>query len=123
VDNLTAPKGLRPNGHGGLKWSNGKPCYNIPPSIYSKLLANGAADDSIGDGIAYLRLFMREGNATWYISALHKSTLDCGTVVWEAYGRFGDGTGYVFLNDICEIVSPHLERDLHWTPKPLTEIK
>lgn len=75
--------------------------------------------DGKGDqAIVYLHYFT--GSMDWYITER-----DTSTEQFQAFGLadFGDGgeLGYI---SIAELLQSHdVEIDLHWTPKPLAEVK
>jgi hypothetical protein len=80
--------------------------------------------------VAYLHYFAG-GQANWYITEKDKGCPDDedyggpgGPPQQQAFGLadlFGDGgeLGYI---SIAEILANRGELDLHWTPKPLSEI-
>ena len=73
------------------------------------------------DAIVYLHYF--GGSADWWITEK-----DMEAEQHQAFGYadlFGDGQcaelGYISLVEVCDLSG--VELDLHWTPKPLREIK
>ena len=80
-----------------------------------------ALDDESQPAIARIKLFDPTGSWTWYISAYDPETrLALGLV-----DGFEKEMGYI---DMAELVAFRgrfglpIERDLYWTPKPLTSI-
>jgi len=78
------------------------------------------ATNDDGDGIARVKLFDPTGSWTWYISEYDPETR-------TAYGRvhgFADEYGAIYMPELVEYRGRFglpIERDLHWTPRPLAE--
>lgn len=74
--------------------------------------------DGLGDqSIAYLHYF--SGDSDWYI--IEKDMED---EQHQAFGYADAGygeLGYISLVELCK--HPSVELDLHWTPKPLSQIR
>ena len=70
--------------------------------------------------VALVKLFDPTGSWTWYIAAYDPETR-------QAYGLvhgFDDEYGYISMAELVDIRGQFglpIERDLHWTPKPLSE--
>ena len=83
---------------------------NMPP------LAQG--DD--GDGIARVKLFDPTGSWTWYLSEYDPESR-------RAFGRVhgqDDELGYIYMPELVDYRGQFglpIERDLYWTPRPLSE--
>lgn len=94
-----------------------RPCYRyIRASDHVPPLANGD-----GDGIARVKLFNPAGAGTWYLSEYDPETRRAFGVANIQEREYG----YI---DMAELVAYRdsrfglpIERDLHWTPRPLAE--
>ena len=87
------------------------------PSLYSQ--------EEVKDPICKLKYFL--GGWTWYVLEAEKQEND-----WLFFGKVvspfePDGElGYFSLRELEEVRGPFnlkVERDLYWTPKPLSECK
>jgi len=115
--------------------------HTIPCDIWAKLVANAEAQDQpglhrggAGDGLAHLKLFTPDGNATWYLSEVREvgayEGQPEGTVNYQLFGLCDLGLGfpelgYVSLTELMELKGPMglaVERDLCWTPTPLKDL-
>jgi len=73
-----------------------------------------------GDGIARVKLFDPTGSWTWYLSEYDPESR-------TAFGRvFGqdDEYGNIYMPELVDYRGQFglpIERDLHWTPRPLSE--
>ncbi len=75
-----------------------------------------------GNAVARIKLFNPTGNETWYIAEYDPETREAfgAADIWEFE------LGYISME---ELVNFHgrfnlpIERDLHWTPRPLSECK
>jgi hypothetical protein len=85
------------------------------------------AQEKVADPIVYLKFFNPCGAATWYITEGTQEGDD-----WRFFGLcdlYGDGgeLGNVMLSELESIRTKpfglKIERDLHWTPCPLSQIK
>ena len=73
-----------------------------------------------GDAIAIVKFFTPDSNWTWYATEYDGEDLFFGLV----YG-FEKEMGYFSLEELENATGPmglHIERDIHFTPKPLKEI-
>lgn len=75
-----------------------------------------------GDGVARIKLFNPTGAGTWYLSEYDPETR-------QAFGLAdlgcGAELGYISMEELVEFRGRFglpIERDLYWTPKPLSEI-
>lgn len=79
------------------------------------------------DAIVYVKFFNPCGAATWYITEGSQEGDDF--IMFGLCDLFGDGgeLGNVSLNELTSIrTKPSglgIERDLHWVPKPLKEVR
>jgi hypothetical protein len=94
----------------------------MPPEIAAKLPPLYANEEQGEEAIAYLKLFTPWSRWTWYGSEFDAVERLCfGVVV-----GFERELGYFSLVELEEIRGPgglRIERDLHWTPKPLKECR
>jgi len=78
------------------------------------------AEGDDGDGIARIKLFDPTGSWTWYLSEYDPETRRAFGLVHGFEAEYG----YI---DMAELVAFRgrfglpIERDLHWTPRPLAE--
>jgi len=73
------------------------------------------------DAIAYVKFFTPDSNWTWYI--LEFDGADCLFCLVDGLEM---ELGYASFNELSTVKGPlglHVERDMHWTPKTLREIK
>jgi hypothetical protein len=103
-----------------IKWAKGRAC-NITKEIETKLRkqAHGSGD------IAYLKLFTPDAGATWHISEMHGHGDECIMFGLCDLGMGYPELGYVALSDIANTRGHYglpIERDMHWEPKPLSEV-
>lgn len=71
--------------------------------------------------IAYIKFFHPASNWTWYMTELDPATGDAFGLVDGHEAEYG----YFNLNEMREVIvrGLRIEKDLHWTPKTLAEIR
>lgn len=93
-------------------------CYILGSS---PIPAIGAAAH-VADPLAYVKLFDPTGSWSWYLTEANPET-------GEAFGLvkgFETELGYIDLNELADTplrFGLRIERDLHFTPRPLSEIR
>ena len=83
------------------------------PKLYSQ--------DNIKDPIAHIKFFCPWNNWTWYITEFDGEDIFFGNVI-----GLETELGYFSLSELRSIRGPgglKIERDLHFTPKPLSKCK
>lgn len=93
------------------------------PKLYSQ--------EHVKDPIVHVKFFDPAGSATWFITEGGWERDENGNP--EDFIMFGyvtgmveDELGYVSMNELQSVKGPlglGIERDLYWTPKPLSEVK
>ena len=94
----------------------------MPPDIASKLPPLYANDGQGEDAIAYLKLFTPWSNWTRYASEYDPEERRCFGIVVGHERELG----YFLLEELEEITGPgglKIERDLGWSPRPLSECR
>ncbi len=122
---MTAPKQKFEQPQVNRKWltsSTARAAYTYTPKA-SKLPAIGATDGQGDEAIAYVKLFSPTSGWTWYLTEANRET-------GEAYGLVAGHEveqGYIDLNEMTQPVGGFIrlpvERDIHWTPQPLSAIR
>lgn len=97
-----------------------KPAYVYIPGS-SKIPGIGTTSNQ-KDAIAHIKLFDPTGSWTWYLTEADRTT-------GEAFGLV-DGheeeLGYIDLNELAQFrgrMKLPIERDIHWTPRPLSQCR
>ena len=73
------------------------------------------------EAMALVKLFDPTGSWTWYIASYNREDRTCFGLV----DGFELEYGYISMAELVEfrgLMGLPLERDIHWTPKPLKEI-
>jgi len=73
------------------------------------------------DPIARIKLFNPTGGWTWYIAAYDPDT----RVAYSLVDGFEKETGDIYMPELVELRGRFglpIERDLHWAPKPFSQI-
>lgn len=87
------------------------------PALYSQ-------EEAGLDAIAHVKLFYPAGAATWYLSEYDPETgLAFG---WADLTGSSGELGYVSIPELQEFRGRFglgIERDIHWTPRPLRECR
>lgn len=92
----------------------------MPPEIAAKLPPLYSQEGKGDEAIAHVKFFTPWTSWTWYASEYDPAERRCFGVVVGHEREFG----YFSLAELEEIRGPgglRIERDLHWTPKPLKE--
>ena len=92
----------------------------MPPEIAAQMPAFYSQEEQGENAIARVKLFTPWTNWTWYASGYDPVQRLCFGVVVGHEREYG----YFTLTELEEIRGPgglQIERDLHWTPKPLKE--
>lgn len=95
-----------------------RPCYRYIRQ--SDKLPNFDA----GDGKARVKLFNPTGAGTWYVSEYDPETRRAFGRVNGLMGGLGGEIGYINMAELVDYRGRFglpIERDLHWTPRPLSE--
>lgn len=98
----------------------------LTKEILATLPALYAQDGKGMEAIVHVKFFNPCGAATWYITEGSEEDGD-----WRFFGLcdlFGDGgeLGYVMLSELQSVRlmgGLKIERDLYWTPVPLSQVK
>lgn len=98
------------------------PGHNLlPPEIEAVLPARGATE-SVHDPTVHLKLFTPDGSWTWYATEYDpEDRLFFGLVDGHE-----EELGYFSLDELLDVRGPMglpIERDLHFTPKPLSQCR
>jgi hypothetical protein len=94
----------------------------MPEAIANQIPTLYGQEQRGEEAIAHLKLFTPWTNWTWYASEYDPEQRICFGVVVGHEREFG----YFSLIELEEIRGPaglKIERDLHWTPKPLRECR
>lgn len=97
-----------------------KPAYDYLPADVEIPPLYG--QENVKDPIVHVKLFTPDSNWTWYITEANRDEGLCFGFVQGLEGELG----YIDLNEIREARGPlglPIERDIHWTPRPLSEAK
>lgn len=92
----------------------------MPPQIAAQLPPLYGQEERGDEAIAHVKFFTAWTNWTWYCSEFDPEQRLCFGIVVGHEREFG----YFSLAELEEIRGPgglRIERDLHWTPKPLKE--
>jgi hypothetical protein len=97
--------------------------YNklVPPSVTRTVPPLMSQDGKGMDATVHLKFFNPCGSATWWITELDPKT---GEAFGYVTGMSEDEWGSVDLNELAAVRGPlglGIERDLHFSPKPLRE--
>lgn len=82
------------------------------------------AQAKVADPIVHVKLFNPTGAATWYLLELDPEE-NLAFALCDLYGDGGE-LGYVSLDELAAFRGRFglgIERDLHFIPKPLSEVK
>jgi hypothetical protein len=94
----------------------------LPKAIEKKLPPLGSQDGRGKSAVVHVKLFTPDAQWTWYATEYDpKSRTFFGLV-----DGFERELGYFSLDELEEVVGPiglKIERDMYWTPKPLSEIE
>lgn len=94
----------------------------MPPEIAAQLPPLYANEGQGEDAIAYLKLFTAWSSWSWYASEYDPAERLCFGVVVGHEREYG----YFSLAELEAVRGPgglRIERDLHWSPKPLKECR
>lgn len=94
----------------------------MPGNIRSKIPDIGSQDGS-DDPIAYVKFFCPYSQAVWYITEFDGRDEMFG---WADLGMGGGELGYISLDELESADRnglPLVERDLYWSPRPLSQAK
>ncbi|QOY53018.1 DUF2958 domain-containing protein [Candidatus Sulfurimonas baltica] len=93
----------------------------IPPELLNSL-PNLYDTENTKDPICHIKLFTPDANWTWYITEISIKDFTCfGYVVGHS-----SELGYFSLQELESVRGPlnlPIERDIHFTPTPLSEVK
>lgn len=82
------------------------------------------ANDGQGEAaMARVKLFNPTGAGTWYLSEYDPETRTAFGITNLGYGP---ELGYVSMEELCALrgmFNLPIERDIHWTPRPLSECR
>ena len=96
------------------------PAYDYMPTDVATQLPELYATEGIRDPLAHVKLFTPDGSWTWYVCEFDSDQRLCHGLVIGHEREIG-----YFTLDELESVRGHLglpiERDLHWTPRPLSQ--
>ena len=91
-----------------------KEIKNVVPKLYSQ--------EEKGDGaVAYIKFFTPWSNWTWYATEFDGEDIFFGLVA-----GLETELGYFSLTELSEVTGPcdsKIERDLYFTPKPLSQLR
>lgn len=97
-----------------------KPAYLYIPK--TSQIPGLRATEHTADPLVHIKLFDPTGSWTWYLTEANRET-------GEAFGLV-DGheveLGYVDLNELSAVRGRFglpIERDIHWTPEPLSAVR
>ncbi len=94
--------------------------HDLLPAHIVRCLPPLYSNEELGDSaLAHLKLFTPWSNWTWYASELNPSERLCFGVVVGLEREFG----YFPIDELAQLRGPgglRVERDLHWSPKPLS---
>lgn len=83
------------------------------------------ATENVADPMCVIKLFLPVGAATWYFTEYDRDQ-DLG-FGWVDLGNGMPELGYIAVAEIRELRvmggMVRVERDLYWTPRPLSEVK
>jgi len=99
-----------------------KMVYDYVPSWIKPILPSLRDTEKVDDPVVLLKWFTPDSSWTWFITEVQQEDE-------EAFGLV-DGheaeLGYVNIEEMAQVVGPrglHIERDLHWTPVRLSQIR
>lgn len=84
------------------------------PALYSQ-------DGKGFEAIAHVKFFTPDSSWTWYATEFDGEDTFFGLVSGHE-----EELGYFSLSELQSVTGPmglHIERDIHWTPRPLSECK
>jgi hypothetical protein len=84
------------------------------PKLYSQ-------EEKGDEAIAYIKFFTPWSNWTWYVTEFDGEDTFFGLVI-----GFETELGYFSLKELSEVAGPYgmkIERDLHFTPKTLSQLR
>lgn len=93
----------------------------ITKAIAQQIPALYAQDGKGMEATAFVKFFTPWTNWTWYVTEMDPETGECFGLV----DGFERELGYFTIEELESISGPaglKIERDLHWTPKPLSEV-
>jgi hypothetical protein len=93
----------------------------MPAQLAAQLPALYATDRQGDQAIAYAKYFTPDSSWTWFVSEYDGEDECFGLVV-----GFERELGYFRLSELQAVRGPlglRIERDLHWTPRPLSECR
>ncbi|MFA6090121.1 MAG: DUF2958 domain-containing protein [Candidatus Woesearchaeota archaeon] len=82
------------------------------PALYSQ--------ENVKDPMVLVHYFNPSGQGDWYVIEYHSFSRLCFGLV----SLMEEELGYFYLDELEEVKGPlelGIERDLHWTPKPLSQ--
>lgn len=97
----------------------------LTKEIRAKLPALYSQEDKGDEAMVYLKLFFPMGRGTWYATEFDGEDTFFGYCV-SPLGSDCDELGYFSLSEMEALVGPmglKMERDLHFTPSTLGEVK
>ena len=106
----------------GIKWDSGSEAHSIPADILEQMKAQRGGKDNK----ALLKLFTPDAGATWKLSEVHEQ--ESGDIHFFGMCDLGLGfaeLGYVSLMEITGVkgaLGLAVERDLYYSPEPVSEL-
>lgn len=98
--------------------------HQLLPANVAKTLPALYANENTPDPIAQVKLFSPYSGAVWFLTEYDPAEgLAFG---WADLGMDGGELGYIDLHELASAQRgglPLVERDLYWSPRPLSEAK
>lgn len=94
----------------------------LTKEILKRLPAIKETDELGDEAIAQVKFFTPWTSWTWYVTEFDPETKECFGLVQGQYEELG----YFQLDELEKVIGPvglKIERDLHWTPRPIRECR
>jgi hypothetical protein len=96
------------------------------PLTIERRLPKRYAQEGVEDPIVHEKLFTPDSSWTWLVLELDREEQMIFCFAHNASDPWGAELGYTWLGELERIRGPlglRIERDLHWTPRPLSVAK
>lgn len=98
------------------------PAYDLMPAALAKQVPALRSTERVADPTVWIKYFTPDSNWTWFVTEYDPEERQAFGLV----AGFETELGYFSLDELGEARGPlglRIERDLHWSPKPLSAVR
>ena len=98
------------------------PAYDLIPDSLAKTIPQLYSSEKVSDPLVHAKFFTPDGSWTWFVTEFDPAERLCFGLVIGHEAELG----YFSLSELEEVRGPMglpIERDLHFTPKPLSQYR